>query len=300
MEFNVYGYNFPLEDFIKNHLKGEALTWYSTHQEEIQNFEEFKERFFQRFYGNSYQYLVQDELNHTTYLQHSKITPTNYFSNMVLRARACPTRLEDEYICRCMGEQFGQTVKEIIKYQGVNNIDRFIQILEDVGQEKILEQLRESNKGKGSFPQKEKKKETQSSGQNRPPAQPYRNWNQNNNKGDQSKWVQRPYNEDRRDNRPGWQNRQPQENPQNQKGNPPYQKRINHIQRSGNYRTGRFRNQQNWYQRGRQWQKQEEVPQASPWEITEINDEKERGENSSQSHVIRKQENICNNSQIEI
>ncbi|CAH1393057.1 unnamed protein product [Nezara viridula] len=151
LEYDVYGRHMLLEYFIKDHLEDDALAWYSTSQGTMATFEEFKKKFLSRFHGSKYDQLLYEELNCGLYFNKLHLSPTEYFSRLVIRARACQSKPEDAYICKTLGRHFGPKIEEIVIYQGIDNIDRFMQLLEDVGKEKIMKS-KESRIAKDSIP----------------------------------------------------------------------------------------------------------------------------------------------------
>ncbi|CAH1388728.1 unnamed protein product [Nezara viridula] len=59
---------------------------------------------------------------------------------MILRARACEHKLDEEFICKSMARHFGNTIEEIMLYQGINSIDGFLEVLNRFGRERILKE----------------------------------------------------------------------------------------------------------------------------------------------------------------
>ncbi|CAH1390665.1 unnamed protein product [Nezara viridula] len=139
-QYQLWGHTLIFQDFIRQHLRDEALVWWLMHETEINEIDSFSEKFLSKFWRGKYDPIFWEELNHGSYFYHTNISPQQYFCNMILRARACEHKLDEEFICKSMVRHFGNTIEEIMLYQGINSIDGFLEVLNRFGRERILKE----------------------------------------------------------------------------------------------------------------------------------------------------------------
>lgn len=298
LEYQAYGKYLIFENFIQDHLRDRAAVWFSIQKEKIQTIEQFESEFLKQFWGREYDNLIQNEIHHDNYFNHLNQAPDQYLSRLVLRARACETPMTDDYLCKVIGNHFGNKVNDMIVGQGVKEIERFLEVLDYVGKEEMIKTKQKGKESRSEEPWKSKfvpnpgykgdkgpEKYREDQNWKRPGYRENQSYGRTDYKGNQN-WGKQEYQGPSQSNQQNyWRNNRNSEGYRNQQfqksNNEPKNKQVNKIQVD----DGRGRNNRNkswWnkkhFQGKRRFSESQDEEERNPPKFRAMNYEEEREE----------------------
>lgn len=143
--YKVQGMYLDLEQFILNHLAGEARDWYMIKRLKVESFQEFKEAFKNEYHGWKYDDVIARELDGKKYKDHLDKRPSEYFSRIVSRAFECSREYSEAYLCERLSSHFGETVECAVKIQNIQTVEGFMQLLNRL-EDKIVSEVESQNR----------------------------------------------------------------------------------------------------------------------------------------------------------
>lgn len=117
------------KEYIREHLEDEALLWFCNKENDIQDFEEFRNRFLEYFWGNARQKIVQNELHSGRFDYNRGNSFHRYAMQLYSSAQYLEANFTEEYIVNMIIQHFDETIEEIMALYNFNTMDSLCQFL---------------------------------------------------------------------------------------------------------------------------------------------------------------------------
>lgn len=117
--------------WIGGHLVEEASTWWKIIRDRVNNFEQFKELFTDKYWGPMEQEKARDYLEYGKYRHGTGISMIQYMEKCVLESRQLLPVLSDRHLIKKIARHFDREVQTAVVMRGVETIGGFEQLLKE-------------------------------------------------------------------------------------------------------------------------------------------------------------------------
>ena len=111
--------------WIGKHLEMDAGIWWRVIRNQISTFEEFKEAFTLKYWGQARQDNIRDNLEYDRYEWNGPITAIQYVERILLESRQLSPTLTDRQLIRKIARHFGRGLQLAVITRGITTIPNF-------------------------------------------------------------------------------------------------------------------------------------------------------------------------------
>ena len=111
--------------WIGRHLEADAEVWWRVIRSQVSNFEEFKEAFIQKYWGQEKQDTIRDNLEFGRYNWRGGLNPVQYMERLLLESRQLTPAITDRQLIKKLARHFGREFEVAVVTRGVNAIQTF-------------------------------------------------------------------------------------------------------------------------------------------------------------------------------
>ena len=111
--------------WIGKHLEMDAGIWWRVIRNQISTFEEFKEAFTLKYWGQERQDNIRDNLEYGRYEWNGPITAIQYVERMLLESRQLTPTLTDRQLIKKISRRFGRDLQLTVITRGITTILNF-------------------------------------------------------------------------------------------------------------------------------------------------------------------------------
>ena len=111
--------------WIGRHLEADAEIWWRVILSQVSNFEEFKEAFIQKYWGQEKQNTIRDNLEFGRYNWRGGLNPVQYMERLLLESRQLTPAITDRQLIKKLARHFGREFEVAVVTRGVNAIQTF-------------------------------------------------------------------------------------------------------------------------------------------------------------------------------
>jgi hypothetical protein len=117
--------------WISRYLEGEAAVWWRVMRPKVNNYEEFRSAFMERYWSSQRQEKVRDRLEYGRYRPGEGINMSQYMERMVLECRQLIPAMSDQQLIRKMARHFSREIEIAVLTRGIRNICDFELLLQE-------------------------------------------------------------------------------------------------------------------------------------------------------------------------
>lgn len=117
--------------WISKYLSGDAKIWWRIIRTEISTFEQFEERFIEKFWGAHIQESVRDRLEFGRYRPGRENDPIQYMHRQILQCRQLVPPITDQHLIRKLAKNYGRDIELAVLTRGIRDIPQFESLLRD-------------------------------------------------------------------------------------------------------------------------------------------------------------------------
>lgn len=117
--------------WINKYLSGDAKIWWRIIRTEITTFEQFEERFIEKFWGAQIQESVRDCLEFNRYYPDRDNDPIQYMQRQILQCRQLVPPITDQHLIRKLAKNYGREIELAVLTRGIRDIPQFESLLRD-------------------------------------------------------------------------------------------------------------------------------------------------------------------------
>ena len=110
---------------IRDSLEMDAGIWWCVIRNQISTFEEFKEAFTLKYWGQERQDNIRDNLEYGRYEWNGPVTAIQYVERILLESRQLSPALTDRQLIRKISRHFGRDLQLAVITRGITNIPNF-------------------------------------------------------------------------------------------------------------------------------------------------------------------------------
>lgn len=117
--------------WIGNHLTEEAATWWRIIRDQVRTFEEFRELFSEKYWGDCEQERVRTKLEHGRYHPGIGKSMIQYMEQCILESRQLQPVLSDRHLIKKIARHYDRDVQTAVIMRGIETIGAFEQLLKE-------------------------------------------------------------------------------------------------------------------------------------------------------------------------
>ena len=111
--------------WIGRHLEMDAGIWWRVIRNQVTTFEEFKEAFTQKYWGQERQDEIRDHLEYGKFDWHGQVSSIQYIERILLECRQLSPTITDKQLIRKIAKHFSRDVQLAVVTRGINTIPNF-------------------------------------------------------------------------------------------------------------------------------------------------------------------------------
>ena len=115
---------YPSDDvkWIGRHLEADAAIWWRVIRDQIRNFDEFKDLFTQKYWGEERQDAVRDNLEFGRFNWKGNLSAIQYMERKLLESRQLTPAIADRQLIKKIARHFGKNIEIAVVTRGINSI----------------------------------------------------------------------------------------------------------------------------------------------------------------------------------